>query len=53
MIGEWSGKHDSAGSVERFHVCQVGRAINFSFGLPVGAIKTEDDEFHSRGLRRT
>ena len=52
FIGERSGEDHPSGLVERFHICQMGWAMNFSFGFAFRSVVSEDDEFH-RGSRET
>ena len=46
LIRERTGQHDPSLRIEGFHLGEMGRAIDFSLGFSVGAIKSEDDKFH-------
>lgn len=46
LIRKRAGEHDSSCLVERFHVGQVSRTVDLSFGFSLGTIKTNNDEFH-------
>lgn len=46
FIRERTGQHNPALRVEGLHLGEMRRAIDFSLGLPVGAVESENDEFH-------
>ena len=46
LIRERTGQHDPSLHIERFHLGQMRRTIDFSLGFSVGAVKSEDDKFH-------
>lgn len=47
LVGQGTGKDDSTFSIQRLHVCQMCRAVNFPFRLTVGSIESKDHEFHT------
>jgi len=46
FVGERPGEHDPASLVERFHVRQMSRTVDFSFRFAVRTVESDDDEFH-------
>ena len=54
LIREGTSQDDPALRIQGFHFVEMRRAINFSLGLSIGAVESEDDKFHKclegRGL---